>query len=235
MKNIHYTLALCGMFAIASCSKSSDKTGSNDSFDYTISPVDNVTLKMNANTSLPVQVKKVSGTTEMVSLAVSGLPANVTAAFNSIEAEPDFTTQLNILVQGNATVGSYPVKIVGLSKSGVSHEQLFTLNVKNENCALDMVGTWQGNSTCQSTNFVSNVTADPLYPYHFTINNFGNTGLNVDGTIDCNTGKVTLSSKSNSSIGVDDGTGTYTDNNMTINYTLSAPGTHMSCAATYTR
>lgn len=105
-------------------------------FDFSIgaSPSSQPVTVGNA-TSFAVVTTLVAGTSQTVTLSVSGLPLNTTSGFSQVSGNPPFASTLNIQTNTNTPTGSYPLTITGTGGS-VSHQVNVTL-VVNPAAAFD--------------------------------------------------------------------------------------------------
>lgn len=96
-------------------------------FDFTItaSPT-SATVNAGEQTIYTANLGLASGTTKLVSLAVSGLPAGAMFQLNPPSGEPAFTTTLVISAQPTAAAGTYQVTLTG-SGGGKTHSVTLTL------------------------------------------------------------------------------------------------------------
>ena len=79
-------------------------------------------------TSFAIATALVAGTSQTVTLSVSGLPLNTTSGFSQVSGNPPFASTLNIQTNTNTPTGSYPLTITG-SGGGQTHQANVTLVV----------------------------------------------------------------------------------------------------------
>ncbi len=243
MQSLRYlsvTLALGLVFS--GCSKNDS---GNSPSSFTIEGLSDLSLKQAGAVNVPVTVKPVAGTSETVSLVATGVPENVQIGVTPASGEPSFSTTMTVVAAVDAKAGTYPVKLVGTSKSGVVVEKGFNLTVRNQNCAQDFQsGTWNGTRSCQALGgggFQSTIAPDQ-YLKQISISNFGNFGSSVTMTcnLDCDNGTLTVPSKTftpNPSYSYAlSGDGSFTQNELRIRIFYEDNGrVKDTCTVVYTR
>jgi len=104
---------------------SSTPTGNN--FSLSDSP-SSASVAAGASTTSTISTAVTSGSAESVSLAASGLPSGVTAAFSPTSVTSGGSSTLTLTASSTAAAGSYPITITGTAASG-SHTATYTLTV----------------------------------------------------------------------------------------------------------
>jgi hypothetical protein len=237
---------------LSGCSKDDNTTNPptppdpvSTKFSYTIEGIADASLKQAGTVNMPITIKPVAGTSETVTLVATGVPENVQIGITPPSGEPSFATTVTIVATLDAKAGTYPVKIVGTSKSGVVVEKAFNLTVRNQNCAQDFqTGTWNGTRTCKmltGASFQSTITPDQ-YLKEITISNFGNYGKDavMSCSLDCDKGTLSIREKSFSAGAAYSyslaGDGTFTQNELRIRMFYADSGRNKdTCTLVYTR
>lgn len=91
-----------------------------------------------------------AGPKEAVTLAVSGLPAGITASFSSTSGTPEFSSVLTLKAAGAVTAGTFTVTVTGTSTSGTSSSAAFNLTVPDD-CANRLTGLYDFTVTTSGT------------------------------------------------------------------------------------
>ena len=128
----------------------SDTTGDtthHDPFTYTVNNVGAVTVQQGGTATKSVEVKLLTGTTENVSLALTGLPTGVTSSFSAASGSPTFSSTLTFNATAAAAAGTYPLALKSTSSTGIQ--------------------TYNFNLTVSST----------VVPFNYTINGVGNVSV----------------------------------------------------------
>jgi hypothetical protein len=224
---IFIAMALC-MGLIYSCSKSGNTASA---IDYTVNNLQNITVNNDDSTSLPVAITFVSGTQQPVSLSVSGLPSNVTVTPTSASGTPSYGTTF-VFHANNADTGTYPITITAASAGTTSKTYNFNLTVTPSlNCATPLAGTYIGNINCQPSigdSAVSCTVATTNTIDQISIDNFIFNGNSLLVNVNCTDNTLSIAPGQ-----VASGSGTYTNNKITLNFTLTGGG--YTCTDVLTR
>jgi hypothetical protein len=100
------------------------------SFNFSLSLASTGIVQAGKSVSFPVTLSRVSGTTQPVSLSVSGVPSGITAEFSTSSCSPDCNSNLKFSTSASAAAGSYPITVKGSSGS-LSHTTSMVLTVTN--------------------------------------------------------------------------------------------------------
>jgi len=236
-KSILYFLALCVL--VFSCSKTDQKTLLVYSVtDIHGNPLENVYIPdNNGSATLPVMVKFFTGnTSDSVKITLTGLPANITTPTDTFSAKPTYTTNFPLTIS-NAIDGTYPMKIIAYTPTSGYRTYNFNLIITPASCATLFNGTINGSNACSATKYTYTSTGTASGPGTLTINNFGGYGTNTNAivTFDCNNYSLTIASQNIGNGVTVAGSGTYTNNSMTIQYTATniPTGGNDNCTVTY--
>lgn len=237
MKKITTLFALV-FIALCSCKKADSGGVGNDSYNYIINGVADITIPANSTSNLNLEVKYSSGTQETVNLSVTGLPTGVTATITPASGIPTYTSVITFAVPSGVAAGTYPIKINGTSKSGIVKEYACNLKVTAvADCAGYLAGTFTGDQQCSSSG--------STYSYKITKDTGINRVLiaNTNGFIssmyaivDCSNNTLTIPSQTIHYAGIDhtiSGSGTFTSNYNNIVVEFIEDG--FSCTFTGTR
>lgn len=85
-----------------------------------------VTIPQGNSASFDLNIKLISGTTQTVTLNVTGLPTGATHTFTNPQGTPSFNSTLSIQTDANTPGGTYPITITGTSTGGITHHTLQT-------------------------------------------------------------------------------------------------------------
>lgn len=103
--------------------------GDSNAMKYTINGITDVSLDQEEEKILVLGITHTGGKQEKLSLSVVGLPANITAVFETPNGIPSFATKLTL--KSNKPVGgTYPIKIKGQTESDSVKELNLNLIVK---------------------------------------------------------------------------------------------------------
>ena len=98
-------------------------------FDFDITGPSTFTVTQGKTNSLHYTINLKSGSSQNVSLAVSGLPVGTKAVINPVQGKPDFLSDLKITASANTPVGKYKINLSGISSSGLRREHKVDLQV----------------------------------------------------------------------------------------------------------
>jgi Polysaccharide deacetylase/Carbohydrate binding domain len=84
-------------------------------FSFSVSNAGDRTVAQGASTSTSVTATLVSGTTQVVSFGISGLPSGVTSGFSQGSCSPTCSTTLTLTASATAATGTYPITVSGTS------------------------------------------------------------------------------------------------------------------------
>jgi len=212
-------------------------------FDYTINGVNNVNVQQGNSGNLSLVVKKLSGTAETVNLSVSGLPTGATASFSSASGTPDFNSTLTINTTNSLAAGTYPITLKG--QSATTGAKTFTFNLvvtgtTGGDCAQDAAGNYTSQDSCTGSAGAPVVTKTGTNQIKIaSLAGYLTYTIDVNATINCNNHTVTIPSQAITAIPIPgamiSGTGTFTNNTMTIHYTISVLTYTQTCKVDLSR
>jgi hypothetical protein len=91
----------------------SSASASGSCFDYSLSNTGNLTVTQGQSGANTITATLANGSTQNVTLSVSGLPSGVTASFGTNPVNPTGASTLTLSVSGSAVAGSYPITVSG--------------------------------------------------------------------------------------------------------------------------
>ncbi|WP_455286041.1 COG1470 family protein [[Eubacterium] cellulosolvens] len=98
-------------------------------FDFSVSVSPQAqTVSLGDETTYSVTVNLVSGSSQLVTLSLSGEPGGITGAFSPSSGSPSFSSSLTLAVSSSASPGSYSMTITGTG-GGRTHTATITLIV----------------------------------------------------------------------------------------------------------
>jgi chitodextrinase len=98
-------------------------------FDFSLSVPGSGSVTAGQSVSFTVKVGLVSGTTQAVSLSVSGTPSGTMVTLSAASCSPDCSSTLTFATSTSTPAGSYPISVTGTS-GPVSHTASLVLTVK---------------------------------------------------------------------------------------------------------
>jgi hypothetical protein len=106
-------LILLLMLVLFSCKKESQF------FDYKIDGIVNLSTNRGETKTIDVAVKATEGTPEKVTLALKDVPDGITAAIETRQGLPNFTTPISFIISQNTVMGEYDITLEATSASTV--------------------------------------------------------------------------------------------------------------------
>jgi Concanavalin A-like lectin/glucanases superfamily len=97
-------------------------------FDFSLSLATSGSVAAGHSVSFPVTVGLISGTTQSVSLSLSGAPSGTTVKFSASSCNPDCDSKLTLETSESTPAGSYTITVTG-SSGQISHTASLTLTV----------------------------------------------------------------------------------------------------------
>ena len=126
--------------------KPNNPTG--DTISYYIDGVQDISLQRTDSVQMPVQLIYRSGPKEKVSMAIAGLPKNMTLGFTVLEDTPSYNSVITFIAN-KVVPGTYPLTLIGNSLSAGTRQYPFTLVVtRYSNEARNMEGSYQELGNC---------------------------------------------------------------------------------------
>jgi len=212
-------------------------------FAYVIEGITDTSVERLGTTAKLAFVKKQSGPSEDVQFSVEGLPEGVTMTFEPAIAKPPFNLYMSIKA-AKTPEGQYPVTIISSSKTSGIKRTPFTLTVKPYgNIAKGVAGPFREEHSCSQTGqnaFNVMVEVATTAANRINIKGFWSTAWTNVVYADLNPDTKTLTIPTQFENGLRyEGTGTFTEDVLTINYTVADTfGTKIineTCTATLTR
>jgi hypothetical protein len=237
MKRIIYLLLT--PLVIFSCKKDNN-SGPQKPFDFTVSGFPDTAVAEQIDTlDIPFSVDLLSGSKERVVLMVSNLPVSMTAGFAADIDTPTFATHLRLITHSTDT-GIYSIRLTASSSKIDKHFDLQVHVVPNPvNPATPLVGNYQESGPCTlSGNIHDTVTVATI------TNSFnkvqltglwtGNTATKVDADVDPVQQTISIPSQivDNATYS---GNGSYSANQIIINYKVTAGNTTDTCTTVLNR
>ena len=124
-KNLFLPLLLLLMFSLFSCKKETE------TFDYNVNGINNLATNRGETKTITVDVSKTQGPPEEVTISLQGVPNGVTAAIETRQGLPDFTTPISFIISPSTDTGSYQVTLIATSASRVK-TVIFNLKVTDQ-------------------------------------------------------------------------------------------------------
>jgi len=121
-------------------------------FDFMVTNGGARTVTQGSSVMNSVDVFLTSGSSQAVSLSVSGLPSGVTGSFSPLFCTPNCTSTLTLTASQTATVGAYTVTVLGTS-GGITKTSMFTLTVTG---LFEFALTNLGDKTVEQNSSVTN-------------------------------------------------------------------------------
>jgi hypothetical protein len=186
-----------------------------------------------------VLVRFLTGSTkDSVTLSISGLPANVSVTPSTYTGLPTYTEDF-VLTSLGAPLGTYPLTMTSSVNGELPAVQKFNIIILPANSANIFSGGFTTNNLCSATNYQYSVTcfiADTTGINVMYITNFGGYGPEANARIEFNpyNGSVSVPQQTIGNGVRLNGSGTYTQSTLTINYSaVTTPeGSPDNCTAT---
>lgn len=211
-------------------------------FDYNVNGVSDVNVQQGNSGSLSLAVNKTSGTAETVNLAIDGLPAGATASFSPTSGMPNFSSTLTINTTAGLAAGTYPVSVKSSSASTTTKTYNFNLVVTGatSDCAQGVAGNYTSQDSCTASAGAPVITKTGNNAIKITgLAGYATYMVDATATVNCNNHTVTIPSQAITAIPIPgatiSGTGTFTNNSMTIHYTISVLTYTQTCKTVLSR
>jgi hypothetical protein len=222
MKKLLLFISLCTLL-LSACKKDS-KTTTDPVLDVRIDGLYDFSLGYDDRTydyefkTIALAISQLTLSQENVSLNLEGLPTGIEVKFSTTSGIPNYTSLMEVTLNNNIKSGVYPIKLVAKNASGVKKTYTFTVTV-----ALPCNFSYAGNYEVKET-----IDGVEQALYSTVLNRMG-----IDGNIiydyknyyamdfNCTAKTVVLYSQdyvfNNPNSGKISGTGTLTDNVITLN------------------
>lgn len=206
---------------------------------YTIEGVRDTSVEQTGQVKLTLFIKKTSGTAESIGLSVTGLPAGAQYVFSPAAGTVSYYSVITFNTL-RVKAGNYPIQIVGAgATSGIKTMNMTLKVLPYSNPAVGLAGYFTETGNCSQSGAKSNtVNVDTTggVPNKIKMLGFyaGGTLYNIMADISPNTKTLTIPAQTLSSATFQ-GSGTYTDSTITVNYTVSNAVLHDTCTAVLKR
>lgn len=238
-----FPLLLC--IGLLSCGKDKDPGPVNPpvKFIFDLKGTRNFNLESSAGDSMTVSITRVSGVSEKITLAMAGLPENMTATITPKEGLPPFTAKI-ILKGNNVPVGTYNATLnaTGATAGTVPFPVTITTFKEDIACIPGLLGVYSISEECEGSPvapYNATVEADPSNPKGIVINKFAALDIAVKASVVCGSSTFVIP-KQTIGIHTVSGTATFSGNKLKIDYDLTSKDAGSttftaSCTATYLR
>lgn len=239
-KNIILVSALLLFVGIVSCTK---KTVNNPvypddagAFSYTVEGIKDTTLERIGTVSMQILVKKLTGGTEKVTFSQFDVPDGMEVSMEKAIEEPSFNTFIKITTT-RTKVGTYPIRITAASPTtGITEYKMKVTVTDYTNAATGLKGTFEEKGNCSTAGHDVNVVVASSQSDRIIIRGFWKGTMTNEVYADIDRNNKTLTIPSQTVFGITySGSGTYTDNEMVINYTAIGTTVNQTCTSTFTR
>jgi len=198
VRKLVFALAVTLTTALYSCDKKPSTpvvpTVTN-STEFNINGISDIKIPSNGGGELVLSIQLISGTQENVTLAISGVPAKVSADFSTTSGIPTYASILSFTSNDEA-VGTYPLTITATSVSGVKKEFKFNLVIeKPEDCATPIIGNYTGTVKCDASSPSSTTANIVAGPDLNTIKIIGQGTSEAIADLDCTNGTLVIREK----------------------------------------
>ena len=242
MRNLLLLLACLALF---SCKKGKNSnTGPinpiyGDTLKFDILGLQDTTMEQTDTLEYNVQVQYIEGAKDIVTLAVSDFPASMTAGFYPQIDTPTFFSVIRIRTNHTDT-GTYTIKATA---AGLRYSKDYYIKIRvvapPVNPASILAGAYLESGLCGQTGTVSDtVKITTVSPYYNKIQlqglKTGTSSINVIADIDPSNNTLLIPYQSVSGQTFS-GSGTYTNNTLTINYTYSSGPFLENCSTVLTK
>ncbi len=190
--------------------------------DFVIEGLKDTTIEQQGDIFAPLYVKKISGTPSSVKLNATDLPKGVSITFDPESSAPPFNTFITIKTN-RTPVGEYPITVTGFSDASGSKKFSFKLRVTPySNAALGILGDFIETHNCSqggNSSFDVNIIEDETTNNKVFIKGFwsGVWTNQVYATVNPDTKQISIPKQTTNGIEFT-GSGTYSDNEITITY-----------------
>lgn len=246
MRNLNTFLlfALSFCFIIASCSKRNsdplNPTGVSEDFKYEISGLSDTSIERSGEVRFIINVNKVAGETERVNLTAIDLPDGMSVNFTSGNGEEAPYATSALITTTRTPVGDYNIKIRGAAPTaGIKDYPVAIKVLPYSNEAILLKGEFTESGACVQQ---GNVNHSVVITVVDTVKNrillkglsSGTQTTEVYADVDASAKTITIPSQLQSFVTFE-GSGTYDDNSININYTVKGSAVNESCTTVLTR
>ena len=211
-------------------------------FTYTVNGVNDVSVQQGNSGTLSLVVKTLTGTAEPVSLSLTGLPTGATSGFSATSGTPDYNSTLTINTNASVATGTYPLVLKSTSASTGTKTFNFNLTVTGttSDCAQGVAGTYTSQDSCTATAGAPVITKTGTNAIKIaSLAGYLTYVIDANATVNCTNHTVTIPSQAITAIPIPgatiSGSGTFTNNSMTIHYTISVLTYSQTCKVDLSR
>ncbi len=220
---------LLAMFALTLFAGSCVKN-TNPPLAFLVDTMSNVYVNHNDSLDVPLEVRFLTGNyNEKVTLTITGLPAHVRLAKDTITGTPTFTANFRIYADSASVLGNYPVTLVTYSPTNGYKSYTFNLGIVHYKCGYNLKGNYTGHNACNLSSYTYSVAAASSGDTALNIVNLGGYGSNTNTfmRLDCNTDSVYVDRQSIGNGVTMWGAGHFTANSIVMHYiALNTPAGH---------
>lgn len=238
-KIVLFFLALCAL--TVACRKTAKKTP----LSYTVENLQNkppadIYIPDAGSYTMSLLVKYLGGFHEdKVTLTISGLPADIKVVEDTIVNIPTYRADF-VFKTTNAKHATYPITVTATALGSAPKTYTFNLTVTFADCASSLWGNFNGANACTARNFTYVATGVATgVTNELNITNFGGYGSTTTTRVilNCNKDSLYIPAQNIGNGTNLQGSGTFTDNTMTIYYSASTTpgGFPESCNVTLTK
>lgn len=241
MKGIYIVGALAGLLCVGACSKPTTVNNPvyNDpgKFELDVSGFHDTSLERTDVANYIVNVTKTSGATEKVVFSTYNEPQGMVISFDKKSGEPSYTTVVSVSTERTPT-GTYPIRVTAASASIGIQEYKFTVNVlPYSNEATGFIGDFNETGNCTvSGGHSTRIEAVDGVNNRINIKGFWQGTFTNEIYADLNPATKTLVIPSQTQNGLTfQGSGTYKDDELTVDYTVVGNLVNETCSSTFIR
>ncbi len=225
---------------IASCAK---KTVNNPvypdnegDFTYTVNGFKDTSLERIGSVSMPIFVEKLTGASEKVTFSMFNVPDGMEVLLDKTIEEPSFNTFMQIKTT-RTKEGTYPIKVTAASPTTGISEYFFNIKVEPySNAASGLKGNFIEKGNCSVNGHDVEVVVATDVAKKVIIKGFWQGTMTNEIYVLLNTSNNTLTLPSQKLFGITyQGSGSYSDDQFTLNYTVDGASFSQTCSSTFTR
>jgi hypothetical protein len=207
---------------------------------FVVNGVTDLSVAKDSSSNLFLSLEQQRGEQELVTLSVKDLPTGVKAIISPERGTPAYEAMINFRADVTAPVGDHNVKVVATSKSGSKEYEMNLKITPITECAMDRTGTYNVEDACsigplsyQSTVFFGSSATNKNRI--FFSNLFNSFSATVFADLNCDNATLVIPGQSFNG-GTISGTGSYTDDVISLNYTVIFTGSSpITCSSVLTR
>jgi len=255
-KGILFILFLGLLAAGSSCNKTSTAVAPNgdttqngnngnngnyndpNAFSYRVNGIRSVMVQRGGDDVVSLQLSRLTGYPEMVSLFIKGLPNGITATFSQQQGVPSasasFYSNISFHASVNADTGTFVVQLLSKSPTTDTVRNTFTITVTADGeCSVSVQGSYYDSTACNATTLyhtTSTVALNNIALHRVDIYNFAGMGYKAIANLDCASGTLNVPLQTFPNGITVEGNGTFSNTMMIVNYTqTTATNVSSSC------